>query len=257
MQAASTRITSARKTQPHGPLRGGAPDLTAVSVVTTIEVVSARGERRYPTGAAARLLNMEARVRSSSMADADEVLVIRALRGDRTGFDALVRRYRAAATVTAQRMLATREDVEDVVQEAFVRAFCALPRLRDPRRFAAWLHRIVRNLAHRRRRQSDAQVDGRRLAAAHHLPAPDPPPDVVAERREETGALYRSIACLPEEYALPLVLYYFRGMRLRHIARFLGISLPLVKWRLHRGRCLLRELLGQRDIDGGRNDDGS
>lgn len=157
-----------------------------------------------------------------SWSDPDEVLVLRALRGDQRGFDGLVIRYRSAARLTAQRILPVREDVEDVVQEAFIRAFGALPHLRDPRHFAFWLRCIVRNLAHRRREQSSARRGDLPLESLSNLPAGDPLPHTQVERREEAGALYRGIARLPEEYAAPLVLYYFRGMRLHALIKALA-----------------------------------
>jgi RNA polymerase sigma-70 factor (ECF subfamily) len=173
--------------------------------------------------------------------DPDEALVLRALRGDRAGFDALVARYRVGALVIARRVLGASAEAEDVVQDAFVSAFLALPRLREPERFAFWLQVIVRNLALRRREvmsRSRSQVLDADLAAS-----PESGPEAVAERSAEAGIVHRAIASLPEDYALPMALRYLHEMRLRDIANLLGLPLSLVKWRLHTGRQLLRDRL--------------
>src|SRR3712207_1013185 len=74
----------------------------------------------------------------------DAELVAEVLLGDANAFDILVQRYRSAVLAAVLRRVSTRSVAEDICQEAFLRAFRALPRLQDPRRFAAWLHAIAR-----------------------------------------------------------------------------------------------------------------
>ena len=78
------------------------------------------------------------------MEDGD--LVRQARAGDRAAFRLLVERHWASARTRAARLCARPDDVDDVVQEAFLQAFVALDRLRDPDRFGAWLAGIVRNV---------------------------------------------------------------------------------------------------------------
>ena len=77
----------------------------------------------------------------------DGDLVRRARTGDAAAFRLLVERHQAAARARAARWCAHPDDVDDVVQEAFLQAFAGLVRLRDPDRFGAWLADIVRNVA--------------------------------------------------------------------------------------------------------------
>lgn len=67
------------------------------------------------------------------------------LHGDANAFEPLVRRYQNAAFAVAMGFLRDRTDAEDVVQDAFVAAYCKLSQLKDPATFGSWLHRIVVN----------------------------------------------------------------------------------------------------------------
>jgi DNA-directed RNA polymerase specialized sigma24 family protein len=71
----------------------------------------------------------------------DDAGMVRAARGgDRDALDTLVRRHRAGVLRACRRVLRDRAEAEDAAQEALLQALVALPRLRDPDRFAAWLH---------------------------------------------------------------------------------------------------------------------
>jgi RNA polymerase sigma-70 factor (ECF subfamily) len=74
----------------------------------------------------------------------DAVPVMEALLGNLTAFDTLVQRYRSAVLAAVLRRVVFRPVAEDICQEAFLRAFRALPKLQDPSRFAAWLHATAR-----------------------------------------------------------------------------------------------------------------
>src|SRR2546425_11071034 len=118
---------------------------------------------------------------------ADEELVVAALLGNLPAFDELVRRFRPAVRLTARRYAGSEEAVEDLCQEAFVRAFKALPRLEEFARFGAWLHAITRNLALRERRNGARHQE--RFAALDQLlleecVAPGPSPAELLDLSE-------------------------------------------------------------------------
>lgn len=168
----------------------------------------------------------------------DEILVVAAILGDLAAFDELVLRYRPAVIRTAQMMVAW-EDVEDVAQDALLLAFKALPSLEEPKKFPAWLHAITRRCAfrysqrtrslHRGRVALDEEILGHVPALSH--PKPEENPD-----EELRGALDN----IPHDYALALRLHFLDEMPLKRIARFLGVALTTVKWRIHHGKKLLR-----------------
>ena len=92
----------------------------------------------------------------------DETLVLAAALGDLRSFDVLALRYRSAAYRVAQ-VVAGNELAEDVVQEALLLAFKALPSIEEPSKFASWLYAITRHIAlrmsHRSREESRRLVD--------------------------------------------------------------------------------------------------
>jgi RNA polymerase sigma-70 factor (ECF subfamily) len=168
----------------------------------------------------------------------DEVLVVAAIFGDLDAFDELATRYRAAVVRAAQSVVG-REDAEDVAQDAWLLAFKALPSIEDPTRFAAWLAVITRHRAFRFNKQQRAHQTGRveldeflleKLAALNE-------PMVGSEDVELSSALEN----LPADYALALRLRFLDEMPLKRIAAFLGVPVSTVKWRVHRGKQLLRE----------------
>lgn len=171
----------------------------------------------------------------------DRVLAVAAMLGDLDAFDVLVRRYRPAAVRTAERIVG-RDGAEDVAQEALLLAFRALPALEEPGKFAAWLHAITRRCALRARARAG---DRRRVALdellAHEIPALRPGLPGASGGEE----LRRELESITPDHALVLRLHFLDGMPLKRIAGYLGVPLSTVKWRIHRGKRLLRERLGK------------
>ncbi len=176
----------------------------------------------------------------------DETLVVAAILGDLRSFDVLVLRYRAAAYRVAQAIAGT-ELAEDVVQEALLLAFKALPSIEEPDKFASWLYAITRHTAvrarQRRRREQDCRVelDEALLEYSEALARPLAPPDTF-----ETAWVRAAIEALAEDYRLILKLRFYDEMPLKRIADFLDLPLSTVKWRLHRAKQLLREQLADK-----------
>jgi RNA polymerase sigma-70 factor (ECF subfamily) len=177
----------------------------------------------------------------------DEVLVVAAILGDLDAFDELAGRYRAAVVRTAQAIVG-REDAEDVAQDSLVLAFKALPSIEEPPKFAAWLSAITRHRALRFSKRERSRQAGRidldqflvEQVQALSQPLASPEGD------DEVRLALENIAA---DYALVLRLRFFDEMPIKRIAAFLGAPLSTVKWRIHRGKELLREqveLLRQR-----------
>jgi RNA polymerase sigma-70 factor, ECF subfamily len=178
----------------------------------------------------------------------DEVLVVAAILGDLDAFDELAARYRSAVVRTAQAIVG-REDAEDVAQDALLLAFKALPSIDEPPKFAAWLSAITRHRALRFGKRERSHQAGRvdldeflleRVQALGHP---------LVARPEGDDELKLALENVPAEYALVLRLRFFDEMPLKRIGAFLGAPLSTVKWRIHRGKQLLREqveLLRQR-----------
>ncbi|HEU4448566.1 MAG TPA: sigma-70 family RNA polymerase sigma factor [Gaiellaceae bacterium] len=171
--------------------------------------------------------------------DPDELLVRRAQRGERFAFDKLVERHEQRLYTLAARVLGSREDAADAVQDALVRAWLALPRFRGDARFSTWLYRIVVNAAH------DVRTKRRELAA-EEPPEPADPRDRFAER-ELSGELQRALDALDEPYRTAVVLYDVLGCSYAEIAAVTEVPEGTVKSRIFRGRTELAALLGTRE----------
>lgn len=170
----------------------------------------------------------------------DEVLVVAAILGDLDAFDEIAARYRAAVVRTAQAIVG-REDAEDVAQDALLLAFKALPSIEEPSKFAAWLSAITRHRALRFSKRERSHLAGRidldeflleQVQALGH-------PRVAGHEGDEQ--LRRALEDIPADYALVLRLRFFDEMPLKRISAFLGVPLSTVKWRIHRGKQMLRE----------------
>lgn len=170
----------------------------------------------------------------------DELLVVAAILGDMGAFDELASRYRAAVVRTAQSIVGL-TDAEDVAQDALLLAFKALPSIENPAKFAAWLSAITRHRAlrwSRRERTKDrerVELDDLLLDEIGALSGP-----LV----DESGAdeeINLALENIPADYALVLRLRFLDEMPLKRVAAFLGLSLATTKWRVHRGKMLLRE----------------
>ncbi|HYJ46497.1 MAG TPA: sigma-70 family RNA polymerase sigma factor [Pyrinomonadaceae bacterium] len=174
----------------------------------------------------------------------DELLVIEAILGSFDAFDELALRYRAAVVRTAQAVVG-RDDAEDVAQDALLLAFKALPSIEDPTKFAAWLSAITRHRALRFNKRESAHKQGRielDELLLEQLGALRPRP-MIDERSsgDDDQEVRLALENIPADYALVLRLRFQDEMPLKRIAAFLGVTLSTAKWRVHRGKQLLRE----------------
>ena len=160
--------------------------------------------------------------------------VVAAQQGEREAFERLHDRYaRVVHAVLLARVPA--RHAEDLVQDVFLKALRALPGLRDPGAFGAWLCRIARNRAtdfHRRRRRLEPLVED--------VPHDGPP---RAEAREALAA----VRALPEAYRETLFMRLVEGLTGPEISARTGLTPASVRVNLHRGMQLLRERLQPKD----------
>ncbi len=179
----------------------------------------------------------------------DLELVDRAKRGDVDAYEALVRRYQQLASRVAYVITGQREEAEDAVQDAFVKAYYALSSLRAGASFRPWLLRIVTNEARNRRRSA-----GRRGSLVERLGrarpgdgAPDEDsPETAAVAAERRLVLASAMDSLDERDRTVLALRYFAELSEAEMATALGCSPGTVKSRLSRARERLRlALAGQ------------
>ena len=172
----------------------------------------------------------------------DSDLIARVLGGEVDAYGPLVRRYQDAYFRFALRMLGSRDDADDALQSAFVRAYRKLAECRDPSRFGAWLYQIVinecRTLAVRRDRRErklvrdDTQMD--RLVEVE-----------VFDNRLGVEEIQRALNELPVEQREAFVLKYVEELGYGEMSDLTGAGVSALKMRVKRACQSLRELLGQ------------
>lgn len=178
---------------------------------------------------------------STTATDRDRVaeLVLRSRTGDRAAFAGLVRRYENAAYATALAVVPRVEDAQDIVQDAFVIAYCKLGQLREPGNFGSWLWSIVKRctleVARRSRLVQFVSDSGQTVIGACAEASFD---RLAAESRN--GTLWEAVHSLPENYREVVLLYYLHGFSYRRIADYLGLPETTVKGRLHQSRVRLK-----------------
>ena len=170
----------------------------------------------------------------------DAELIAAVLAGDTTAFTVLVRRYRDQYTRFAMRMLGTREDADEVLQDAFLRAYKALGQCSDRERFGAWLYQIVANQC-RTRATRRGRYERRfiRDETVIDETANDHPADDRALRDEIQHALDQ----LPAEQREAFVLKHVEDLSYEEIAEITGAGISALKMRVKRACERLRELL--------------
>jgi RNA polymerase sigma-70 factor, ECF subfamily len=185
--------------------------------------------------------------------ESDLALVERTLVGDREAFGLLAERYYRMISVLALQKTGHRADAEDIVQEAYVKAFRALPSLREGGKFAAWIYNITLKLCIdwlRRRERRDGTVPFDDEALGHSTSGRLPRAGAVAvgdglEAQDEQARILRAMGALPDKYRLVVTLRYVRKMSYKEIAEHLGEPPGTVANRLHRATRMLQERVGK------------
>ena len=197
------------------------------------------------TGSGAKLWPMSSRARLAVLrrdpVDEDAALVTRAQAGDRKAFEELVRRHAEHLHAVVVRMVADRQEAEEVTQEAFIRAWRGIDRFKGDARFFTWLYRIGINEARRRasRRPTEpaASIDDTGLEPADTRPAPDR----QAEQHDLRRALERAVRALHPDYRAALILRDVEGLSTAEAAAIMGLREAAFKSRLHRARLAVRD----------------
>ena len=181
-------------------------------------------------------------------------LATRASSGDADAFSVLVRETQHTTYRLALRMSGSESDAADVVQEAYLRAWEGLARLRDHTAILSWLCRIVRNVAADRVRQRvrhpteslDRTPRGGVGALVEYLAADAPDPEECVASAEARAEIRAAIAELKEKHRVVLLLREVDGMSYAELATALGCPAGTIESRLHRARRELASKLRRR-----------
>lgn len=173
----------------------------------------------------------------------DEEIVSRVLAGEHSLFELIMRRYNERVYRAVRSVLRNEAEVEDAMQDAYVRAFAHLGGFEGRARFSTWLTRIALNeaLARCRRGRPDAAGDD----AVDDVPDPRSTPEQSASEEELGQMLVRAIDGLPEYFRLVFVLRAVQGLSVAETAELLDLNEETTKTRFHRARILLRNAMQQ------------
>lgn len=180
------------------------------------------------------------------MPESEQHLIQRARKGDQEAFAALVTEHQRYIYNLALRVLKNEEEALDLVQEAFVRAWTALPNFRGQSQFRTWLYRIVTNLCYNRLpnlRRSLHELGDDVLAEIPETAAAFDNPAHGLESRELRSYLHQAIDQLDENYRLLISLRYQNELSYEEIATLLNLPLGTVKTGLFRAKEQLRRTL--------------
>src|SRR5262245_46970257 len=172
-------------------------------------------------------------------------LVRLTLRGDRAAFEQIIIRYETRVMTLAVRLLGSRDDAPDVVQEVFLRAFKYLHRADPGRPLEPWLFRIAVNVCRdlmRRRVQRQATFVDMDPAEPADLSSD---PCAGLEREQQRRILQRALELLPEKERLAIVLRDIEGLSTADVAAILQSSETTVRSQVSRGRLRLKTAIGQ------------
>lgn len=181
----------------------------------------------------------------------DQELVERAQRGEKGAFDLLVQKYQRKLGRLLSRMIRDQAEVEDVVQEAFIKAYRALPNFRGDSAFYTWLYRIGINTAKNylvamgRRPQVSTEIeveDAENFEDGQDLRTIDTP-ETELMTKQIAQTVNDTVAALPEELRTAITLREIEGLSYEEIATLMGCPIGTVRSRIFRARETIAEKL--------------
>lgn len=189
-------------------------------------------------------------MQGASERDIDQALVERVQKGDRRAFDLLVGKYQHKIMAVISRYIRNPDEVQDVAQDTFVRAWRALPRFRGDSAFFTWLYRIAINTAKNQlvaksRRPPDTDID---IDDAQFIPDADglrdadtPLGNLLSEEIADT--VQAALAKLPDEMRTAVMLRELDGLSYEEIAEVMDCPVGTVRSRIFRGREAIDQAL--------------
>ena len=178
----------------------------------------------------------------------DHQLVLRVQKGDKRAFDLLVLKYQYKLQAIVGRFIRDTDEVADVTQEAFIKAYRALAKFRGDSQFYTWLYRIAINTAKnhlvsksRRPANTDIDVEDAEQFANNEKLIDDATPENSIMTDELATIIKSALSALPEDLRTALTLREFEGMSYEDIAAIMDCPVGTVRSRIFRAREFLDE----------------
>lgn len=176
-------------------------------------------------------------------AQSDEQVALRVQQGDTEAFGVLVERYQEKITRYGRRFLSREEDITDLVQDAFIRAYERLQSFDATQKFSPWMYRVAHNIfVNELKKVSRSPLLYVEFDTLLNYAAPQDSAVQERERSELQAALTKGLSKLPPKYREVLVLYYVEDLSYKEIADVLEVPAGTVGIRLKRAREALAKI---------------
>ena len=177
-------------------------------------------------------------------------LIKKAIEGDEAAYRNLLENYRGALYNLLFKMVRNKEETEDLVQEAFMKAFKALPSFNEEYAFSTWLYKIAINncIDHMRKKKlktysMNTPVQSKDGELDREFPDTSMSPDKSILSEEKSNIIETAIDELPENYKTAIIMRHSEEKSYEEISRILNIPLGTVKARIFRAREMLKKKL--------------
>lgn len=207
-------------------------------------------DRRFFTTLEIKLLLARSISMTPPIEPTDEILARKAQSGDTDAFAMLIDHYQPKLARYGKKFLRDREDIRDLLQDIFIKAYTNLKSFDGARAFSPWIYRIAHNefISELRKRAGKFVIPVFDFDILFpHLASPETA-DRTAREKELTAALAACLDELDPKYREPVVLYYYEELSYAEIAEILQIPSSTVGVRIARGKALLKKIAEQKNI---------
>lgn len=175
--------------------------------------------------------------------ETDNFIIERILSGDKSGYKDLANRHKDYAFTVAYKIAGTREDAEEIAQDAFIQAFQALPTFNQEAKFTTWFYRIVFNAALMFKRKNRIRAEDIELSQSAQYVTADTDKNLkITEQQQYIQKAFNHLS--PDDVTI-ITLFYLKEQSLEEIAKVVGISAETAKVKLCRARKRLAETMSK------------
>ena len=179
----------------------------------------------------------------------DEEIILLVKSGDKEAYEIIVDRYLDRMKRYARRFIYNRDDIDDLVQEVFLKAYMNIQRFDDKRKFSSWIYRIAHNeFVNAIKKKTYEKLFRVDFDTLFPHPAAKEDSSEFTDKRFTKEILDENLEKIDPKYREVLILYFFEDMDYKDITDVLSIPTSTVGVRISRGKAKLKELLKDKDL---------